>query len=407
MNLFWLFSLAFALPLVSSADKKQVICYYGTWATYRPGDGQFNVEDVNTDICTHVIYTFVGIWADGFVISLDPWLDLADDGGRDNFRKFTALKERNPDLKTILAVGGWNEGSANYSIMAGNEVYRRNFINSALDFVQTHNFDGFDIDWEYPNRRDTVNGEADIDNFSLLVKEIKEEFSKHGLIVSAAVSAVEEAAVQSYDIPAICEYLDFVHVMTYDMYGPTDNFTGLNSALHVGEAGLVNTVDVAIDYWLSQGCPPEKVIMGLPFYGKTYNLVDPKQNGVGAPSNGSGLDGPYTQEAGTLAYNEVCVLLQNETWDVNYEPLARVPYASRGNQWISYDNPESITEKVNWALMKKIGGVMLWSIESDDFRGNCGEKFPLLNAISNAIANYKPAKKSCKKTCKKSKKNLD
>ncbi|KAI5644635.1 glycosyl hydrolases family 18 domain-containing protein [Phthorimaea operculella] len=410
MNLFWFLSvtLTVALPLASSAGnngKKPIICYYGTWATYRPGDGQFNVEDVNTDICTHVIYTFVGIVAEGYVISLDPWLDLPDDGGRDNLRKFTALKERNPDLQTILAVGGWNEGSANYSIMAGNEAYRKNFISSALDFVQTYGFDGFDIDWEYPNRRDTVNGEADIDNFSLLVKEIKEEFSKYGLSVSAAVSAVEEAAVQSYDVPVICEYLDFVHVMTYDMYGPADNFTGLNAALHLGEAGLVNTVDVAIEYWLSAGCPAEKVIMGLPFYGKTYNLVDPEQNGVGAPSNGPAPAGPITQENGTLAYSEICLLLQDETWNVNFEPLARVPYASRGNVWISYDNPQSITEKVNWALEKNIGGVMFWSIESDDFHGNCGEKFPLLNAINDAINNYKPAKRNCKKTCKKSKKN--
>ncbi|KAJ2938715.1 hypothetical protein O0L34_g3325 [Tuta absoluta] len=376
-------------PLYNEAGKR-IICYYGTWAADRSGDGRFRVEDVDTSLCTHLVYAFVGINAEGFVISLDPELDLPDNNGRDNFGKFNALKEKNPNLKTILSVGGWNEGSANYSIMAASETFRKNFISSALNLVETHGFDGFDIDWEYPARRDSVNGAKDVDNYTQLLKELKAVFSPKGLLISAAVSAVEEAAVQSYDIPAVCDILDMVFIMTYDLYGPWANFTDHNAPLHKGENNEVNTVDVAINFWLSQGCSSDKVIMGLPLYGKSYILADAKQSGVGATSTGAGLAGPFSGEAGTLGYGELCPMLQNETlkWEIRSDFLAKVPYAVQEKNWVSYDDAQSLTEKINWGLGRKLGGVMLWSLENDDFNGKCGKRFPLLNAINSAVKSF-------------------
>lgn len=87
--------------------------------------------------------------------------------------------------------------------MAASTTLRKNFITSALKMVQDHGFDGLDVDWEYPNRRDTVNGQADIDNYTELLRELREEFDKHGLFLSAAVSSVRDMASLSYDIPAI------------------------------------------------------------------------------------------------------------------------------------------------------------------------------------------------------------
>lgn len=90
--------------------------------------------------------------------------------------------------------------------MAASATLRKTFVTSALDMVLTYGFDGFDIDWEYPNRRDTTNGQSDIENFSLLLKELRQEFDKHGLLLTAAVSAVGEMAALSYDVPVISKY---------------------------------------------------------------------------------------------------------------------------------------------------------------------------------------------------------
>lgn len=69
--------------------------------------------------------------------------------------------------------------------------------------MKDYDFDGLNLDWEYPNRRDTVNGPADIQNFVQLLKELRTEFDKYGFELSSAVAAVEAVAIQAYDIPGI------------------------------------------------------------------------------------------------------------------------------------------------------------------------------------------------------------
>ncbi|XP_046972453.1 chitinase-3-like protein 1 [Vanessa cardui] len=394
MNKLFLFVLcaSFLNKYITVTADKVVVCYYGTWATYRNGLGKFDVSNINTDLCTHIVYTFVGINSQGTVISLDAFLDYPDNWGRDNLGKFNALKQQNSKLKTLLAVGGWNEASAKYSVMAANPTLRKNFVSSALAMVLQYGFDGLDVDWEYPNRRDSVNGQADINNFTQLLKELREAFEKYGLLLTAAVSSVKSSASLSYDIPSIVQYLDLVNVMTYDMYGAWDPKTGHNAPLHRSEGDLninkdqLNTVDVALEYWLEQGCPPEKLVLGLPFYGHTFQLASADNNGVGASAVGPGLAGPYTSTSGTIGYNEICQKLRTESWEKRYDKSAKVPYAVQGKNWVSYDDANSLVTKVEYALQFNIAGVMIWSIETDDFHGICHtEDFPLLRAINRAL----------------------
>ena len=104
-------------------------------------------------LCTHIIYSFAGLdTATSKIKSLDPWLDLGDGGstGRRTFLLTTELKRRNPELKVSLAIGGWNEGSEKYSKMAADPAKRAIFVKSVLKMLRDYNFDGFDLDWEYP-----------------------------------------------------------------------------------------------------------------------------------------------------------------------------------------------------------------------------------------------------------------
>ncbi|CAH0759609.1 unnamed protein product [Diatraea saccharalis] len=279
--------------------------------------------------------------------------------------------------------------------MAASPTLRQNFIQSGLKMIFDYGFDGLDIDWEYPNRRDTVHGEADIDNFSQLLKETKEEFNKYGLLLTAAVSAVEYAVKLSYDVPTISKYLDHVHLMTYDMHGPWDDVTGHNAALHQGEGDEgkprenLFTVDVSVEYWLKAGCPPEKLILGVPFFGHTFTLKDADDNRVRAPVTGPGIAGPYTNSSGIIGYDEFCVKLQTGPWTVRRDNYAKVPYAFSDANWVSYDDPKSIRDKVEYANSMDLGGIMLWSIEADDFHNVCGGgKFTLLNTINDALYGY-------------------
>lgn len=87
----------------------------------------------------------------------------------DNIAKTHQLKKQNPNLKFILVIGGWNEGSVKYSQMAADRTKRQNFIQSTLKFMKEYKFDGLDLDWEYPGK----NGGQSYDkaNFVTLLKE--------------------------------------------------------------------------------------------------------------------------------------------------------------------------------------------------------------------------------------------
>lgn len=129
--------------------------------------------------------------------------------------------------------------------------------------------------------------------------------------------------------------------------------------------------------------------MGLAFYGRHFGYSGQPQ--AGSPQTGAGAPGPITKEAGYLSYNEICKLSQSG-YTFKFDDVHGVPFAYNGNQWIGFDDPKSIEKKVQLANSLNMGGVMVWSVESDDVHGECGEKFPLLSAINRAMGNNSNAK---------------
>lgn len=78
---------------------------------------------------------------------------------------------------------------------------------------------------------------------------------------------------------------------------------------------------------------------------------------------------------------------KREKWEIVRDPYHLAPYAYKDRQWVGYDDVESITLKTRYAVYMGLAGAMIWSIETDDFRGECGPKFPLLNAIKTELRN--------------------
>ena len=75
------------------------------------------------------------------------------------------LRVENKNLKLLLAIGGWTEGSKDFSAVAADEQKRDVFINSALAFLSQWEFDGIDIDWEFPG--DPAQGGTAVDKENL------------------------------------------------------------------------------------------------------------------------------------------------------------------------------------------------------------------------------------------------
>ncbi|XP_046399185.1 chitinase-3-like protein 1 [Ischnura elegans] len=385
--LLFLVGVAAAATLQTAENDKVVVCYYGTWAVYRQGAGKFDVEDIDPFICTHAIYGFAGLSEyKGVMISLDPWNDLYDDYGLGAFTRFCKLKEKNPKLKTLLAIGGWNEGSPKYSKMVSTPQSRKTFLVNAVDFLKKYGFDGLDFDWEYPTQRG--GDDSDRENFATFLSEMRELFDQHGLMMTAAVSAGKQTIDPAYDIPAMGKYLDHIHVMCYDYHGSWDPVTGHNAPLYqhpmdYGDYVYFN-VNFTMHYWMQKGAPANKLVLGMGLYGRSFTLSNNKENGLYAPSNQPGNAGAYTEEPGYLGYNELCDQMKTNPskWTIVNDKYIMAPYTYKGNQWIGYDDPASIKLKAQFAAQLGLKGAMVWSIETDDFHGGChGVKFPLLRAI--------------------------
>lgn len=225
----------------------RVVCYFGSWSVYRPSKGKFFVDGIDPTLCSHMIYTFVGLGEGGDSVKLlDAWADLPAPNGKDGFGKFNGLKKLSPSTKTLVAIGGWNQGSERYSRAFKDPAIRTRFIENAIGFTKKYGFDGFDLDWEYPNQRDGSKDGSDKDNFVALLKEMYPRFQKEGLLLTAAVGAAESSASQSYHIKDVAANLDFVNLMAYDLHGHWASSLGYNAPLYSAqdETGLDKKLNV-------------------------------------------------------------------------------------------------------------------------------------------------------------------
>jgi len=202
---------------------KIVSCYFSSWAFYRPGLGEFDVANIDPNLCTHGFYGFADLNnVTNKIDVIDPNYALSIDepeGQWDGYRRFVALTKDNPFFVPMLSIGGWNAGSGEYSDMAKDPEKRRIFVKSVVPFLKKYGFKGLDIDWEYPGGRQGADIDNDKDNFSSLIAELAEELHNNDLKLTAALAAGEFYASNGYDIPVIEKYFDFVNIMCYDYHG--------------------------------------------------------------------------------------------------------------------------------------------------------------------------------------------
>ncbi|XP_065558234.1 probable chitinase 10 isoform X2 [Artemia franciscana] len=377
-------------PVAVNAPK--VVCYVASWSLKRPGSGRFKPGHIDPTLCTHIIVAFGSLDSGRLVDYVDGSTQSAS--AKDYYEKVVLIKEKNPNVKILLAIGGWAFGSKPFRELTSN-VYKMNqFVFESVEFLRDRQLDGLDIDWEYPR------GSKDRAAFVDLLRELRLAFEGEAeankqsrLLLTAAVPASVEAIAAGYDVPEIVKYVDALHVMAYDFHGQWEQVVGHNSPLFPVD-GADNqerrlTVDYGVREWIAQGAPPEKVILGLPAYGRSFVLADPEQFDIGAAATGGGKAARYTTEEGFMAFYEVCEFLSGENVTLIWDSEQSVPFAYKDDQWIGFDDERSLKSKVSWSKEQKLGGVMVWSIDLDDFRGRCGMgRYPLLNAIQEELKNY-------------------
>lgn len=193
----------------SNIPNKRLVCYYTNWSQYRPKEGKFVPEDIDPFLCTHIIFSFG--WMKANKLTSFDSTDETLNNKKGTYERVVELKKKNPNLKVLLAVGGWSFGTERFRTMASTRYNRQVFIFSALDYLRQRNFDGLDIDWEFPK------GSDDKRNFVDLLKELRIAFESEAiekslprLLLTVAVSAGAEAIKNGYDVPGVAKYVFIV-----------------------------------------------------------------------------------------------------------------------------------------------------------------------------------------------------
>lgn len=351
-------------------NQYKTVGYYAGWSTY----SNFQVSHIDASKLTHINYAFANISSDGKIAIGDPWADVeksfpgdtADQLYKGNFYQLTKLKEQYPHLKTLISVGGWG-WSEKFSDIALTEQSRTIFAESCLQFILKYGFDGVDLDWEYPvggGEADNINRPEDKQNFTLLLKKIRETFDaqsakdgKKYLLTIAAGAGKSHAA--NMELSLIHQYVDYIQLMTYDIHGSWDTMTGLNAPLYRDPDSRFYSewsVQDAVQTYINNGVPANKIIMGVPFYGRVYNQVNNVNNGLyqsfsgGSAFSYAKLEANYINMNGFIRY---------------WEPDSKVPWLFNGSQFISYDDVESMGYKTSFIKSMGLGGAMIWELSQD------------------------------------------
>lgn len=339
---------------VSQKKENKIIAYVHGW------QDNWGVNFEKAKQITHINYAFANI-KNGQVI-------LGDDNDADDIKKLNDLKKVNQNLKILISVGGWS-WSGNFSDAVLTEISRQIFANSAIDFMLKHKIDGIDLDWEYPGQRgdDNVFRAIDKENFTSILKLLRKKLDSMTTKDNKYLLTIATGANQSYldhtNMKEAHKYLDFINIMTYDFYTGSSKIAGHHANLNISKYAdkeRARSATLSVQQHIDAGIPVSKIVLGIPFYGRWWKGVNPKNNGLYQKANG---------KTGSYSYKVISDSLNvNDVYKSYWDSSAKAPFIWRKKDslFITYENERSIKIKTDYVKKNKLAGIMFWQINGDN-----------------------------------------
>ena len=417
-----LMALCGACPLVAARlerDHPIINAYYAQWKVY----SGFTVKNIDTsgtaqrlDVLT---YAFVNVgtnaqgqyectsydsWADngtGYAATPNTSVDgktLPSNGLTGNFGQLLLLKQKYPDLKIVIAIGGASMPPQAFAALAATDAGRKHFVQSCIaDYIGGHFtgafgqspnqwesgvqvqgppgpavpdtpglFDGIEVDWEFPTSADTA-------NFTALMREFRTQLDnlrRRAYILTYDAPAGQQN-FSNIDIAGIDPSVNYVDLMTYDYAGPWQNQTGFVAPLRRTLYDPDPTLNIAytVHAYIANGASPEKILLGVPLYGYGWKLDAPSarqgQFEAAAPLPAPGNPDPVSTEGFNYIKTVVEPVSQLFRDRIANRGNTETPWLFDGTTFWTFDDERSIHQKMNFALQEGLGGAFAWELSGD------------------------------------------
>ncbi|KAL5547614.1 hypothetical protein UlMin_002845 [Ulmus minor] len=331
-----------------------------TWiqSGYYYSETELPISDINSALFTHLLCAFAYVNSSSYQI-------YTNSSDIEKFSTFSNLvKRKNPSVTTILSISVGGEQSSIFSSMLTQPSKRKSFIESSIRTARLHGFEGLDISGVEPRTS------SNMTNLESLLAEWRasiesEAKNKNGSRLLLIMLGYHEPGFGSvsYPIEEMKKNLDWVHLKSYDYYLPTKtNFTYPHASLY-GPSDKANT-NRSVQEWIRRGFPASKLVLGLPFHGYAWNLVNPN----GDIPTGEQSSGPAVTLDGSMFYGFLKWYIRTNGYGIPsvYNDTFVVKHCTIGKSWINFDDAEVIRTKVSYAKKMGLLGYNAFQIGNDD-----------------------------------------
>jgi len=336
--------------------KPNVIAYYTGRGTVIDS---FPIENIS-----HLIYSFAHLKGDSLHVR------SAKDSAL--IAKMVTLKKRNPDLKVMIALGGWG-GCANCSEVFNRDNGRKTFAKTTKALLDYFKADGIDLDWEYPGVLGFPGHKYTLDdkhNFTLLIKELREKLGAKAEI-SFAAGGTKNCIDSCFEWDKVMPLVNRVNVMTYDLVSGYATVSGHHTPLFSTPQQELSA-DYAIKAITAYGVPANKIALGAAFYARIF------ENSTDA---NLGLYQPTKFVSGVSFKNFKTQFTEENGFKYYWDEVANAPYYynTTTKRITTFDDPKSISLKTKYVMDKGLNGIMFWELSDDSYKDG------LLDVIDTTI----------------------
>lgn len=279
-------------PSCSGTGVKRVVGYFEGWAPTRRCQS-FQPEDVPIGVYTHINFAFAVIDPVSYRIAPSSASDVH------LYKQVTDLKKRDKNLKVFIAIGGWSYNDRGptretFSNLAADPAKQKVFFKSLVSFMNTYNFDGVDIDWEYPGAKDRGGRGADFENMPVFIGNMRKALQSSGTGRTGVTMALPVAYwyLRHFDIKKVEPHVDFFNMMSYDLHGSWDKtieWVGPYLNSHTNLTEITEYLDLL---WRNDIPPPRQGQHGLGFLHASLHRRERILHESGLPLRVRGTQGP-------------------------------------------------------------------------------------------------------------------